>query len=299
MLGEGAVAVLDTSDVRAYRDQGYVILRQRIQPEELESARALISGLVDQYARDYLRDGRISSMYEEASFERRLARINEESGIKTRNWALAGAMKTAEHFQLALHPTILDSVESVLGPEIAWTGSYSARPKLPEHELTAVPWHQDSQYYGEATRHLHVVTVWIPLVDVDDRNGCLLVIPRSSDWGLLKGERGEDLNVRTFEDVETRGESVALPMQQGDILLFSNLLFHTSKFNTTNSVRWSVDLRYVEPEVSRERSEEQQEGYNTLKAHYRAESVTVRSRQPEMIASLAQLQKFVGLRSAK
>ena len=92
-----------------------------------------------------------------------------------------------------------------------------------------------------------MVSLSIPLVDVAEDNGCLYVIPGSHKWNLLKGQRGADNKVHTLEGVEQRGQPVALPMVPGDILLFSNLTFHTSKLNSSNSVRWSVDLRYVAP----------------------------------------------------
>ena len=288
------MAKLSQSEIEEYRSQGFLVLKNKIDPEALETARKLIVELVNKFARDYLRDGKISSLYEDETFERRLAKINEEHEIETRNWRLIAELGTPESFRLVVHPEILDIIELLIGPEIAWTSSYSVRPKLPKHELTAFPWHQDSQYYGEKTRHIHVVSVWIPPVDVDERNGCLYVIPKSHTWGLLKGARGEDRNVRTFEDVEKRGEEVLLPMKKGDILLFSNLLFHTSKYNTTNTVRWSVDLRYVAPPDSRELTDQEREGYETLtKSHGGMAPITVRSTVAENIASLEQLRDYV------
>ena len=173
---------------------------------------------------------------------------------------LTQGFDSPELFNLVRHPVILDSVESVLGPEVAWTGSYVTRPKLPQYGSTAFPWHQDSQYYGVHTQHLHLVSVWIPLVDVDEYNGCLYIMPGSHTWGLLKGERGVDNLMITFEDVEKRAEPVALPVSQGDILFFSNLTFHASKRNATDKVRWSVDLRYVVPPDAQSRRNNSNKG---------------------------------------
>ena len=291
------MAMLTQSEVAAYQDQGYLPLRQRIDVRELAPVRALITELVDERAREYYREGKISSLYEDESFERRLVRINEESEIKAGNWDLARLVDYPELFGLVRNPAILDPLESLLGPEIAWTGSYVTRPKLPQDKHTAFAWHQDSQSYGEPTKHLHVVSVWIPLVDVDEHNGYLHVIPGSHTWGLLSSERDEINQIRTFDDVEKRGKPVALPMKKGDVLFFSNLLFHMSKLNTTNTVRWSVDLRYVEPPDSRVLTEYERQGYETFDSKYRMRPVTVRSRQPDKIAGLAQLRESVVERS--
>ncbi len=290
---ESDMVPLSQSDVDTYRDQGYLVLRQCINPDDLSSARVLIDELVNRSANELYRAGKISSLHEGESFERRMVVMNEEAGFKTRNWDVTEVFDSPELYPLILHPVILDSVESLLGSEIAWTGSYAARPKIPQHELTAFPWHQDSQYYGEPTKHLHIVSVWIPLVDADERNGCLYIIPGSHKWGLLKGERAADKNIRTFEDVEKKGEPIALPMRVGDILFFTNLTFHTSKLNSSDKVRWSVDLRYIVPPEAETLTEHEREGYNTLNDHYMMSTITVRSRQPEKIASIQQLKEYV------
>ena len=230
--------------------------------------------------------GKVSCLYEDEPFERRLAPINQQAELGASLWDLTRAFDCPELFHFSRHPVILGSLESLLGAEIAWTGSCVTRLKLPRHEGAVFPWHQDSQYYGQATQHLHVVSLWIPLVDVAEDNGCLYVIPGSHKWNLLKGQ------VHTWEEMEQRGQPVALPMRPGDILLFSNLTFHASKLNSSNSVRWSVDLRYVAPSQAQRLTAQQRRGYDSLKTHYRVEPITVRSRQPKKIASLAQLQAF-------
>ena len=274
------------SEVDSYRDQGYLLLRQAIKPPDLASVRALILLLVDRYADQLYQAGKISCLYEDEPFGHRLALINQQAELRASLWDLTLAFDCPELFHLICHPVILDSLESLLGAEIAWTGSYVTRLKLPRNEGSVFPWHQDSQYYGQATQHLHVVSLWIPLVDVAEDNGCLYVIPGSHKWNLLKGQ------VHTWEEMEQRGQPVALPMRPGDILLLSNLTFHTSKPNNSNNVRWSVDQRYVASPQAQRLTEQQRRGYDSLKTHYRVEPITVRSRQPEKIASLAQLQDF-------
>ena len=134
------------------------------------------------------------------------------------------------------------------------------RISLPGSEKTPFRLHQDSQYYGEPTQHAHIVTVWIPLVDVDKGNGCLYVIPGSNRWGLVGGARDENNRIRSFEDVEARGTPVPVPMKTGDILLFSNLTFHGSKVNLSDAVRFSLDIRYVRTPGTYAASELEQAG---------------------------------------
>ena len=89
-----------------------------------------------------------------------------------------------------------------------------------------------------------IITVWIPLVDVGEVNGCLYVIPGSHHWELIDSTRDENQNMRFCVDVEERATPILLPMKVGDILIFSNMTFHGSKANQSEAVRWSVDIRY-------------------------------------------------------
>ena len=130
---------LTQSDVNSYRHQGYLVLREGLKPEDLLPLRALITTLTDEHAQKLHRAGKISSLYEGESFERRLAVINEEAELGMRLTDLTHAFNSPELFDLIRHPVILDSVESLLGPEVAWTGSCVTRPRLPQDKQTTFP----------------------------------------------------------------------------------------------------------------------------------------------------------------
>ena len=147
-------------------------------------------------------------------------------------------------YDLCVHPAVLDAVESLLGSgEITMNGDYWVRPKLPQEQLTTLPWHQDSDYYGQQTEPLHILSLWIPLVDVYEENGCMQFISGSHKWGLLPNKRQGD-HLVPVEDVEARGRVETLAMRAGDAVAFRNLTFHRSLMNNSDGIRWSIDLRY-------------------------------------------------------
>jgi hypothetical protein len=233
----------DRSSREHYDSQGFAFFPGALAENDLLPLIGCIERGVDARARTLHAEGKLTNLHSEEPYDKRLVRLcgGREPGM--RSWD--EVFDSDNLLALACNPKLLDVLETMLGPDISFSGDFHLRPKLPESRLTSFPWHQDSQYYGAPTRHLHIVTVWVPLVDVDERNGCLWVIPGSQRWGLLKGERGTDMNIRTFEDVEKRGTPQPVPMKRGDLLLFSNLTFHASKLNLTDRVRWSLDLRYI------------------------------------------------------
>ena len=234
----------------AYERDGYVVLKDIIDHQDLEPMRDFIKAKVDAYSRELYNEGKLSSLYADESFERRYAAICEELDILPRNWSFG--IFGRELYDLYNLPGVLHVIRLLLGFEVSNIGTPALRTKLPRSVITSFPWHQDSQYFdqsvvGKKEKHtggLHMVTVWVPLVEATVENGCCWVIPGSHRWGLLDGARGADMNVRMEENVEARGTPVPIPLKPGGALFMSNLTVHTSKVNTTRKSRWSIDFRY-------------------------------------------------------
>jgi phytanoyl-CoA hydroxylase len=225
-----------------YKRDGFLLVRQVIPPADLDPLRACIQRQVGNYAQEMFDQGKIDRIHNELPFGKRLAALHRENEIRLRSWD--APVFGPELHALIHHSGIVNALEPHLGPHISFNGDYHLRPKMPDSELTAFPLHQDSQYYGKLSQHAHIITVWIPLVDVDEVNGCLYLIPGSNSWELIGSARDKNQNMRSFEDVEARGTPVPVPMKLGDILLFSNMTFHGSKVNRREDVRWSIDIRY-------------------------------------------------------
>jgi len=146
---------------------------------------------------------------------------------------------------MIVHPPLLSCIESIIGPDIVASSVYRIRPKMPRLAIGEVPWHQDSGYMNSHCDQHMIVTCWIPLVDATIENGCLWVQPKAHQSGIVRHYFGGNSHylVITDEDLPAR-ESVPIEMKAGDVLFLTNATPHCSKENTTDSVRWSFDLRY-------------------------------------------------------
>ena len=160
-----------------------------------------------------------------------------------------GGFKGQAMLDFLRHPPLVSCIESLVGPEIVGSSVYRVRPKAPGYTRGAVPWHQDSGYFLSHCDKSLIVTCWIPLVDATIDNGCI-VLPKSHHNGVVRhytGGQGDYLEIAQ-EDLPAR-TPVAVEMGAGSVLFMTNLTPHASFENKTDIVRWSVDLRYQDPEV--------------------------------------------------
>lgn len=152
--------------------------------------------------------------------------------------------------ELVHHPTIVDAVEDVLGPNIlAWTSNvFAKKPRDPSY----VSWHQDLTYWG--LEPPNVVSAWVALTASTPANGCMRVIPSThkldvvphrdtfAEHNLLS--RGQEIAV---EVDETR--AVDLVLKPGQMSLHHVKLFHGSNPNRSDHSRIGFSIRYVSADV--------------------------------------------------
>ena len=96
-----------------------------------------------------------------------------------------------------------------------------------------------------------VITVWIPLVDADEGNGCLHIWPRTHKTQVLSyhAETHTGTGYTEIDDahlalLRKKIQPVPIPLARGGAILFNDRCIHMSTPNRSDHVRWSVDLRY-------------------------------------------------------
>lgn len=199
---------------------------------------------VDRRARALVTSGDLKQDFGELGFERRVAKVSEQTDkLALSIWD--GALCGEAIFNLIRCKPLLDIAEQLCGSEIIASSVYRLRPKIPGHNKGPVPWHQDSGYFEPFCDNALVLTVWLPLVDSSEENGCLWVQPGVHERGIFRhtdSARGYYLEIPP-EDLPPV-EPVCAPVRKGGVLLLTNRTPHASFDNRTNRVRWSMDLRY-------------------------------------------------------
>lgn len=218
--------------------------------EELAPLITEIGEEVDIRARQLHLDGQIDDLFENEPFETRLARLNEQTPSLARKiWS--GILNGPAVFEVIRNPKLLDIAEQICGSELIASAVYRLRPKVPTHDLSAVPWHQDAGYTEPYCDQSLMLTVWLALVDADEGNGCMWVVPRVHRDGILRHAKSTKTWYLIIPDEELppEVEPVCVPVRKGGVLLMTNMTPHASFANRTDAVRWSMDLRYQSAEL--------------------------------------------------
>ena len=105
-------------------------------------------------------------------------------------------------------------------------------------------WHRDSRYWQ--FQRAELVSVWLALRDETVENGCLLVLPGSQRWTVTPDQLDSALFLRADSTQNQRllAQAVAVPLQQGEVLLFHSNLFHAAGCNQTTQTKLSMVFTY-------------------------------------------------------
>jgi phytanoyl-CoA hydroxylase len=262
-------------DLARYRRDGYLVLPSVVPPALLAPLLGRIDQEVDRLSRSALAAGTIPRTYAELPVERRLLAVSAAAPPPPRHFD--DLLFGPEICAILGYPGLTDVLAAILGPNVTYQGNGHLRAHLPGR-LDPLPWHQDAQFYGAGVEGMaeHMAQVWIPLVDAPAERGCLAVVPGSHRWGLQpEAVAGAANVVQSSADRQrliyrTNAERVAgepvrvLPMRRGDLLVFNSLLVHTATENSSDAVRWSVDLRFEATYETTALDDRARDGYRVM-----------------------------------
>jgi phytanoyl-CoA hydroxylase len=249
-----ALLTVSSEAIEQFNEQGYLILREFLEPEIIQDVRDEMTMLADEHVRQLVADGKVTRTFDDEPFETRLARVFENAVPGTNPpVTFRRQIHRPGFFRLFFNRHLLDAVSGLLGPELRLYPNYSIRSKLPDNEATLVLWHQDAGYTESVFKsqegsvdQLRMVNLWAPLVPATVENGCMQFIPGSHTLGAVPHVQKNKFYLEIAEEhLKARaGQAVNIELDPGDVVLFSNLLFHRGLPNRSTTVRWSSDWRY-------------------------------------------------------
>jgi ectoine hydroxylase-related dioxygenase (phytanoyl-CoA dioxygenase family) len=213
-------------------EDGYIILREFFSPEYIikirEKAKEIFTIQFDKFG--------YNGSYDENMI--RLFRDHEDVFINCGKIIQTGLI---ELYELPTNPKLISLIKE-LGLEFPNLCTrpvlYFNHPNLAKDVVYyKTPPHQD---YPSMLSSSDSIVIWVPLVDVDEHNGSIIIWPKTHKNGTFTYK-----NIGGFASVEVTGDSVQPRMSVGDIAIFSTFLVHSSGEITNNTIRWSCHYRYT------------------------------------------------------
>ena len=153
--------------------------------------------------------------------------------------------------ELAVHPRVLDAVESIIGPDILVRNADIFLKNVGSEE--EVDWHVDSAMQAPSVDGL--VTAWIGLSESKESMGAMrFAVGTHRGSGLYKSSDELNLNEAEIAEIE-KGELVYNEMPAGNVSMHHFNLVHRSSFNVTDQRRVGFVVRYMAPNVTQEAAE--------------------------------------------
>ncbi len=208
--------------------------------------------LTDQQWSDYKEFGYvvvrdIFTKEELLEMDQEMDRLEEKNENKEeKGWIKELGLKSEKTRSFSKDERILSLIERIVKPGIA---IYSSKltAKQP-HSDTVCHWHQDDIYYIQNSESETRMSVWIPLQEANENNGCLWVVPRSHLKGLhdhIQKESGT-CRISLSEKEHDFSNAIPVPVSAGSVVLFDSLTWHSSKGNRTDQVRRAFIISYQE-----------------------------------------------------
>lgn len=215
---------LTVEERRYYEEHGYVVVPDVFPVAELDG--------IDQ------------------EIDRLLSEPDKKAPDHLPGWVMQLGLRSDVTRDFAEDARLLSLIEEIVRPGIAiHSAKLVAKPPRFQEECH---WHQDEAFYlhGPESASATRMSVWVPLQDADEHNGCLWVVPSSHRWGLQPFEPvAYGQCRRKLDPTEHLNEAIPVCMRAGAVLLFSAWLWHHSKGNQTERVRRAFIVSYQEATV--------------------------------------------------
>ena len=198
------MAIATRIDLDRFEEQGFLVVENVLDPErDLDPVVAEYEALLDELTDGWQAEGKLSSTFRDLPFPQRFGRVLNEAprdlnvmsyfdislpfeGVREDTPIHLGP----QTFGLLTNPRLLDVVEQVIGGEIYSNPIQHTRIKPPERELpeylqgssllAKTDWHQDKGVHLPEADDTEMLTVWLPLTDATEANGCLQRHPGQS-----------------------------------------------------------------------------------------------------------------------
>lgn len=232
---------LTDEQITDFHRDGFLALPQISNPAEIEMMRAAYDHIFSQKA------GRDAG----AQFD--LAGTDEEGKEAVLPQILGPEKFAPELWDTLARANALQIVRQLLGADVEAQGSHAIFK--PARHGAATPWHQDEAYWS-ADLEYRSMSVWLPLQDVDESNGCMQFIAGSHQREIAKHQsinndpRIHGLELAPDAEVEVLQATIC-PLPAGGATFHPSRTLHFTAPNMSDRPRRALIMMFGAPTKKR------------------------------------------------
>jgi len=228
--------MLTQEQIRSYHEEGYLLLEQVYDPEELRQLSDELDYVIQNFAdwgAGWRGPWREKYLTQEENQKATLVAIHELHHYSAA-WTRAIASRR-----------LVDAMSQLLESECVELHHTTLHAKPPDAG-TPFPMHQDLPFYHhEDGRYLDTL---VHLDDADEQSGCIKFLRGSHKLGKLEHITGPDTSPHLPTDQYHLADAVSVPARAGDVVVFSIWTVHGSNVNHSGRWRRLVRMGYRHPE---------------------------------------------------
>jgi ectoine hydroxylase-related dioxygenase (phytanoyl-CoA dioxygenase family) len=222
---------LSPSQISAYQENGFLVVPDFLELQELQELRAGVDAAVEQLGNRRITGGELDWVDDDSYYTKV---FKQRLNLWRINKAVKAVVLSPELGQMAARLAGVDGVR-------VWHDQ--ALIKEPYANPTA--WHLDNPYWSFHSKNS--ISIWIALDDATPENGCLYFLP-----GTHRRARFDNANIgqniadlfKIYPEFLTVA-SVSAPMKAGSASFHNGLCAHGAGANMTNGYRRAMTCAYM------------------------------------------------------
>ena len=151
---------------------------------------------------------------------------------------------------LITYPTIGQIAAEITGAEMVqvWWVQLLGKPPVSKREKTNIGWHQDRTYWQVWEEGSPLLTAWVAVSDVTEKDGPMRFVKGSHHWGFLENQGdfyGQDHQQQQSEIKQrqkSEWEEISVTIPAGGVSFHNCLTYHASGSNLSSNLRRSFAI---------------------------------------------------------
>lgn len=226
-----------------FKENGYLVIKKIIDKKLIKR----IQKTILKRSSNYLKPTKKFKNFYDKSFHSSLIKLKKKNPSRFGSF-YDSLQKSLELYSIILNKRLLSEVSNLTKlpiNDLSFNGE-NIRMDLPYDKLHRIDWHQDRSYYYQNRDGNKGLVCWIPLMNIKKDIGPLNICSKSHLDGFVrnyKKTRKKNSSTQRKISINKKYKIINKTVNEGDALFISKNTIHSSGKNTSNLIRFSLQVR--------------------------------------------------------